>query len=262
MDAPPDVRFRDRALLLEDVLVVADLHLGKGTSGGFELPVGDGADMLDRLRSLLSAHDPREVVVAGDLLHSFRTIPRAVEDTLAGIEEAVSTVDADLVVTPGNHDTMLQGVYDGATPDHYRVGDTVICHGHRAPAVSARRYVVGHDHPTIEIEGRRRPCFLFGSGPIASEATRAGAGDGGNRGRDDEHETRTEANDGSEETPGLIMLPAFNRLLRGVAVNDMGPGDFQAPLCQAADRLAPVVRDDRADETLVFPTLGEFRHRL
>jgi metallophosphoesterase superfamily enzyme len=58
------------------------------------------------------------------------------------------------------------------------------------------------------------------------------------------------------------MLPAFNRLLRGVAVNDVRPRDLQSPLCRRVDDLEPVVRDDRAGDTLVFPPLGEFRHRL
>ena len=237
---PPDLTFRDRALLVEDVLVVADLHLGRGRSGGLELPVGDGADVLERFRELLSAHDPATVVVAGDLLHSFRTIPRTVADTLAGLEDAAAVAGADFVVTPGNHDTMLDSVFDGPTPDHYRIGDTVVCHGHERPDVAADRYVVGHDHPTIEIEGRRRPCFLLGDG-VAGDAL-----DGA----------------GGAEAADLIMLPAFNRLLRGVAVNDMAAADFQSPLCRSADGLAPVVRDDAGDETFAFPPLGEFRHRL
>jgi len=234
MDLPPGIAVRDRALLLEDTIVVADLHLGRGTSDGFELPIGDGADVLDRFRALVDDQGPATVVVAGDLLHSFGTVPHTVQSTLDGLADAVDEAGGDLVVTPGNHDTMLDAVWDGAPPATYRVGDTVICHGHEAPAVddpaTVERYVVGHDHPTIEIEGRRRPCFLLGE-RTADDAT-------------------------------LVMLPAFNRLLRGVAVNDVRPRDLQSPLCRRVDDLAPVVRDDRAGDTLVFPPLGEFRNRL
>jgi putative SbcD/Mre11-related phosphoesterase len=245
MEPPSEVLFRDRALIVGDVLVIADLHLGKGASGGFELPVGDGADILERCRELISGHSPDTVVVAGDLLHSFSTIPRSVEDTLDGLEAAVAGAGADLVVTPGNHDTMLETVWDGPTPAYYRLDDTIVCHGHQVPEIDAEgadsieRYVIGHDHPTIEVEGERRPCFLLGEGVLAESGT-----------RDD------------PVRPDLVMLPAFNRLLRGVAVNDMEPGDFQSPLCRSTNALAPVVRDDRAADTLTFPRLGEFRHRL
>jgi putative SbcD/Mre11-related phosphoesterase len=228
MDAAADLRFRDRALVLGDALVVADLHVGRGADSNVELPVGDGADMLDRVETLLSAVDPAELVIAGDLLHSFRTVPRAVRETVDGLVRAAREAGARPVVTPGNHDTMLDAVWSGPVEPEYRVGDTVVCHGHVEPDTDAERYVIGHDHPTITIEGRRRPCSL------AAEGAYRGA--------------------------SVVMLPAFNRLLRGVEVNGMRASDFMSPLVTDADAFAPVVRDD--GETLRFPPLGEFRHRL
>jgi putative SbcD/Mre11-related phosphoesterase len=228
LDALDGVTVADRALVLGDVLVLADLHVGRGPASNVDLPVGDGSDMLGRFEALLAAHDPGEVVVAGDLLHSFRTVPRTVEDVVAGLVAAAREAGARLVVTPGNHDTMLDYVWSGPTAGAYRVGDTVVCHGHVEPDAAAGRYVVGHDHPTITIEGRRRPCLL--------------AGEGVYRGAD------------------VLVLPAFNRLLRGVEVNGMAASDFMSPLVIDADAFAPVVVD--GDEPLVFPPLGEFRHRL
>jgi len=230
MDVLADLTLRDRALLVEDTLVLADLHVGRGDTGGLEVPVGDGADIIERFEALLERFGPSTVVVAGDLLHAFGTVPHTVADTVDGLAGAAAAADADLLVTPGNHDRLLDAVWDGPTPETHRVGDTVVCHGHEPPEAEADRYVVGHDHPTIAIEGRRRPCYL--------------AGEGVYRGAD------------------LVMLPAFNRLLKGVEVNGMRAADFQSPLVEGVDALAPAVRDERADETLVFPPLGEFRHRL
>jgi len=227
-DALDGVTVTDRALVLGDVLVLADLHVGRGPASNVDLPVGDGSDMLGRFEALLATHDPEEVVVAGDLLHSFRTVPRTVEDVVSGLSAAAREAGSRLVVTPGNHDTMLGSVWSGPTAGSYRVGDTVVCHGHGEPGAPADRYVVGHDHPTITIEGQRRPCLL--------------AGEGVYRGAD------------------VLMLPAFNRLLQGVEVNGMSASDFMSPLVTDADAFAPVVVD--ADEPLVFPPLGEFRHRL
>ncbi|MFB6075333.1 MAG: metallophosphoesterase [Haloarculaceae archaeon] len=221
---------RDRALLIGDTLVLADLHLGKGEASSIDLPVGDGADVLERVTALVDTHDPAEVVVAGDLLHAYSTVPRTVEDAVDGLAGTIREAGARAVVTPGNHDAMLDSVWSGPTEAEYRIGDTVVCHGHEAPAADAERYVVGHDHPTIEIEGRRRPCYLVGVGVY--------------RGAD------------------VIVLPAFNRFLRGVAVNDMRAGDFQTPLVTDVDAFRPVVWDEDAGETLSFPPLGEFRRLL
>jgi len=230
MDALAELQLRDRAAMLGDVLVLADLHVGCGAASNVELPVGEGEEMVERFEALCERFEPGEVVIAGDLLHSFDTVPVMVEETLAGLRAAARDVGARVVVTPGNHDTMLDAVWNGPTEHEYRVGDTVICHGHVDPAADADRYVVGHDHPTITIEGQRHPCYL--------------AGDGVYNGAD------------------LLVLPAFNRLLAGVEVNGMSAAEFMSPLVRDADALAPLVRDEDADETLQFPPLGEFRHRL
>jgi len=220
----------DRAALVEDVLVLADLHIGKAAAANVEAPVGAGADMVDRVETLCARFDPGTVVVAGDLLHSFETVPRLVEETLDGLERVVRATDAELVVTPGNHDTMLDVVWGGQTTPEYRVGDTVVCHGHVEPERDGVRYIVGHDHPTVTIEGHTRPCYL--------------AGETVYRGSD------------------LLVVPSFNRLVTGVKVNEMSAADFLSPLVRDADALAPVVRDEDRDETLAFPPLGDFRHRL
>lgn len=229
-EAGQDVTFVDRAVLVEETLVLADLHLGKAPASNLQLPVGDTTDIVERFRDVLATHDPGEVVIAGDLLHSFQTIPRTVEDAVTSLSSAAREAGARLVVTPGNHDTMLDAVWSGPTETAYRVGETVITHGHDPPNVEAERYIVGHDHPTLTIEGQRRPCYL--------------------------------AADDAYEGADVVMLPAFNRLLRGVEVNEMSTSDFMSPLVTDADAFAPVVLDEAAGETLTFPPLGDFRHRL
>ncbi len=228
--AAADLTFDDRALLVGETLVLADCHIGRGPSSNVELPVGDASDMVERVEELVATHEPNEVVVAGDLLHSFQMVPRTVEQVVESLVDAARAAGARVVVTPGNHDTMLDSVWDGPTHREYRVGNTVVCHGHEKPAADADRYIVGHDHPTITVEGTRRPCYLVGDGVY--------------RGAD------------------VVMVPAFNKLLRGVEVNDMTADDFMSPLVTDADAFAPVVVDEAAGETLSFPPLGEFRHRL
>lgn len=225
-----DAELRDRALLLEDALIVADLHLGQGATSGLEVPVGNGARMIERLRELLAWAEPGELVLAGDLLHSFSTVPMAVTDAIESIAEAAREADAEPVALRGNHDTMLESVWDGEVRECHQLGETVVLHGHETPDVDADRYVIGHEHPMLEVAGRRRPCYL--------------------------------AAEGVYEGSDVVVLPAFSGLLRGVVINHATAAEFMSPLVTDADAFAPVVWDEDAREALPFPPLGQLRERL
>ena len=228
---------RDRAAYLPsaDALVLADLHLGKGEAAAVELPLT--GRVVDRLDDLLAWCDPGTVVLAGDVLHSFSYVSEAVADAFDALRTTLRDAGVDLRVVAGNHDRSLGSLCgeadDGPGPavdavdpvDAHRLPDgTLVCHGHEAPAEEAARYVVGHDHPAIVIEGRRRPCYLLGVGVY----------------RDAD----------------VLALPAFNPLATGTAVNRLSRGDPSSPLLSDVRAFRPVVRDEAADETYVFPPLG------
>ena len=256
-----DAVFRDRAVYFRraETLVVADLHVGRGEAADVEFPLGEASDLRERLAALLAAFDPERVVVAGDVLHQFSRVSEAVDRSLAGLREACLDAGAQPVLVAGNHDTMLSSVWSGDTHEGYElpVADgsgasagtdvsadeylpettpepVVVRHGHELPpeseAADAGLYVVGHDHPTVEIQGRRRPCYLFVPDAVAG-------------------------------TPAL-MLPAFNRLPAGVQINGMSGDEFQSPFVTDAGSVHPVVWDPEADERLSFPRLRELRRLL
>lgn len=222
--------FRDRALYLREVevLVIADLHLGKATSSAVDAPLGERDEVTDRLMALIEHFGPAEVIIAGDVLHAFDTIPRGVTDALETLREAVEDrVESPLRLVSGNHDAMLEDLANPITEHRLCDGRTVVCHGHERPETNADRYILGHDHPAIDIEGTRYPCFLYGNG--------------------------------AREGVDVLMLPAFNRLTIGTAVNRLRPAEFDAPLLQTASRLRPILHDESEDETLVFPPLDRIR---
>ncbi|PSQ06440.1 metallophosphoesterase [Halobacteriales archaeon QS_4_69_31] len=233
---------RDRAVLLDGTLVVADLHFGKGEASTVEFPLGANSDAVERLEAMLADLDPAEVVLAGDVFHSFEYVPAVASEALAALSRAVRDAGARLVVVRGNHDSMLDSVWDGQVHEEYvlstDVGDaadaqrTVVCHGHEEPETAADRYVVGHDHPAIVIEGQKRPCFLDGRGVY--------------RGSD------------------VLVVPAFNRLVEGVSVNGrLGSTRPElSPLVTNVGAFRPVVYDGEADETLRFPPLDQFQRML
>jgi hypothetical protein len=225
---------RDRAVYLPaaDALVCADLHVGRAAASNVESGLGERTTLLGRFEALVERFSPSEAVIAGDLLHAFDSLPRGTAETVRGLAEVADEAGVRAVVTPGNHDTMLDELWDGPTTRERRLDGTgiVVTHGHERPESDADCYVVGHDHPTIEIEGQRRACYLYGPDQCGDS--------------------------------DVLVLPAFSRLPAGVVVNGMTAREFQSPLVTDADGLRPVVRDESADETHEFPLLGEFRRML
>lgn len=222
-----DVRYRDRAVYLSesDTLVFADVHLGRGRAEAVTAPLDAAVDLVGRVRRLCEDVDPTRVVIAGDLLDSFDRIPPGVAERTRAILDAIVAAAAEPVVLAGNHDGLLSTVYDGRVRDEYVIDGTVICHGHERPDAIGDRYVIGHEHPALRVEGVKRPCYLVGEAVV--------------------------------EGAVLVVLPAFSPLLRGTAMNRQRASDCHAPLLQSASLRAcqPVIRDENADETLTFPSL-------
>jgi len=233
-----DPVYRDRAVYLDGTLVLADLHFGKAAASNVEFPLGAEDDAVDRLRDSLAHFEPAEVVLAGDVFHTFEYVPDGAEDALAAVVRAVREAGAELVVVEGNHDAMLDSVYAGEVCQAYELSGserdetTVVCHGHEEPDRRADRYVIGHDHPAIVIEGQKRPCFLDGRGVYR---------------RSD-----------------VLVVPSFNRMVAGVSVNGrLGASRPElSPLVTRVGEFRPVVYDDEAGETLEFPPLSQFQKML
>lgn len=222
-----EAAFRDRAVFFPSAgtLVLADVHLGRDRASNVELPLGERADLLERLGALLDRFAPEEVVVAGDLLHSFDRVPRPVERTLSSFRARIADAGAALVVVEGNHDTMLGSLLEAGS--ECTVGDALVSHGHDAPDSNASLYVIGHEHPAIAIAGRKRPCYLVGPAAPAGR---------------------------------VLVLPAFTRLAPGTDVSRTRR--FRSPLLGRPGEYRPIVRDEEGDETLWFPPLSEFRAML
>lgn len=225
--------YRDRAVYLDaaETLVLADLHLGREAVSNVSAPLGESTDLLDRLARLRSVFDPTTVVLAGDLLHSFSTVPEGIEETLIELHDQCVDDGTDVIAIEGNHDRLLKEVWPASVDAAVELDDgTVICHGHEEPELSGQRYLIGHDHPAITIEGRKRPCLCV-------DPT-------GYRGRK------------------VAVLPAFTRLAGGVELNRLRGDAFQSPLVPSVDGLQPIIWDGDRETVLEFPPLGEFRRLL
>lgn len=226
------MEFRGRGVYLPeiDVLSVSDLHVGiekAAIRDGTSMPTKEAETLKSNLLALLGEFQPSTVVFDGDVHHEFGGLGDA-GDTIQEMQEIVVNAGAEPVFVEGNHDTMLDSVVE--TEDWWRSDDVVFVHGDRVPAdmpQDAALYVVGHDHPAVEIEMQKIDCYLLG--PCI---------------------------DGR-----VLMTPAFNELVRGVVVNKMTAGGFMSPFVRPPiGEFQVIVEDD--GEVHEFPPMSEFRHML
>jgi putative SbcD/Mre11-related phosphoesterase len=225
-----DLRFGARAVYFpdEDVASVSDLHVGLAEAArrdGTALPFDEETALEEAVRDVVVRFDPSTLVFDGDVQHSFGGIGDAGE-TVRRLERVVEESGAEPVFVEGNHDTDLDAVVESHT--WHEEGDAVFVHGDTVPAnlPDASVYVVGHDHPTVEIEGQKQPCFLHGPYEDAS----------------------------------VVMTPSLNPLCEGVVVNEMRARDFMSPFVRDFDPFRVAVETE--DDVLRFPPIEEFRRML
>lgn len=152
------------------VAVIADVHLGyewaRG-SGGDQLPAHSARETRVRLHSLLErAPFVRRLIVAGDLVESFRPCARTSRD-LRDLRRWLDRRGVELTTIRGDHDR------DRPWPETVEIQGWTICHGSRP--VSAARRIHGHLHPALKTGGRTFPCFLVGPDRIILPAFSANA---------------------------------------------------------------------------------------
>lgn len=147
----------------ESTLVVADLHLEKGSSyarRGVMLPPYDTAVTLEKLAAVIDAFDPARVMCLGDSFHDrdgSDRLPPAYRAMLASLQ-----LGREWLWVTGNHDPVAPVRLCGDTIDEAAIGTLVFRH-EPLPEGQGLGEVCGHLHPAGRVRrfGRsiRRPCF-------------------------------------------------------------------------------------------------------
>jgi len=159
-------------VVAHDVLIVADLHLEKGSSfavRGQMLPPYDSAATLARLEDEVAELNPARVVLLGDSFHDRRSIPRMAEADRARLERMA--FGRQWLWLEGNHDreallAQMGGAdldrLPGAVIETLAVGALRLVHEPRPGDQFGE--VAGHLHPAAKVAAYnrsvRRPCFL------------------------------------------------------------------------------------------------------
>ncbi len=206
----------NRGLFLsgEDVLVVADLHLGyefELLQNGLRIPSQTG-EMRKRLLSLSERLDPRELIILGDFKHN---IPYVGDWEFEELEQFARAMPVETTIIKGNHDGGLESIIHadkvsfGKTRGEVR-GGVGFFHGHTWPErdlLDCKYLVMGHSHPAIVLKDalgveKRLPCFIE-SNPIWEKLEERYPSRMGEYNRDLK----------------VIVLPSFNKLLGGTGFN-------------------------------------------
>lgn len=147
-----------------EALLVADLHLEKGTSlarRGVHLPPYDTRESLLQLRAAIAAAKPRRLIFLGDSFHDGEARERIDAEDLATLRGL--TAAHETVWITGNHDPKPPEDIGGAIADEIMLGPVALRHAPRALGAGESE-IAGHLHPAAAINARghriRCRCFI------------------------------------------------------------------------------------------------------
>jgi len=205
----------ESALLLEDkrILVIADLHIGieselrgKGLS-----VISQTSKMIDRLTKICKDYNPKEIVLLGDVKHNIPLSTISERNYVKKFFDSIKTLGL-IHIIPGNHDGNIQNFVSDGIILHpskgFKIGNIGFVHGHRWPSqeiLQTKQLVVAHTHPTIMLTDRLKhmnfePCWIKAN--FLTEKLK---------------EKYPESTN-----PEILIMPAFNPLCGGIAVNKNG----------------------------------------
>ncbi|MEM6381444.1 MAG: ligase-associated DNA damage response endonuclease PdeM [Pseudomonadota bacterium] len=149
----------------QQTLIVADLHLEKGSSFArfrTHLPPYDTAATLRQLASLIEIYAPRTVIALGDSVHdrtAWERLSKTDREQLVGL---IATT-TDWIWITGNHDPEPPSGVGGQSLDAITVGPVVMRHHPGGILAADQMELAGHLHPAARVIGRggsaRRPAF-------------------------------------------------------------------------------------------------------
>ena len=145
------------------LLVVADLHLGKGSSlarHGSLLPPYDTRSTLVRLGKVLARWSPERVISLGDGFHDVEASGRLCDRDRQRLRRF--TGDHEWIWITGNHDPLPPDNVGGTAAEAVAIGGLTF--RHRPQPGEVKGEIAGHLHPKASVvaRGRRvcRPCFV------------------------------------------------------------------------------------------------------
>ncbi len=229
---------QDTAFLIstnsERALVVSDIHIGWEVALAEEgIHVSSQTKRLfERLKKLLQYYKPEQLVVLGDVKHTFSKIDLEEWRDVPWFFEEVCKIVPEVKVVPGNHDgdlgALLPESVDLVSHRGIRIGNVGLFHGHTWPDVRLLEcsvLVMGHVHPVVvfsDCMGFRisrqvwvlAPCkkLLLAKSVLKGNDVKV-------RKNENPKEVLKTKFGVTLKVESLIIIPSFNNYLGGQAIN-------------------------------------------
>lgn len=240
----------------EKVLVIADLHIGaehEFRQAGIKMP-SQTKKMLDKVVGLVKEARAKKLIILGDVKHMVPGMSFQEEREVPHFLDELSRL-VKVEVLPGNHDDGLQElVHDVKFHDSsgLLVGDTFLSHGHTWPpeaGIKAGRIIVGHRHPVIELRDNlgyswRERVWVRTTLNKPALVKKYGA----------------EAL--PKRLPELVIMPAFNEMVGGTAINRDKPSRKHLKFKRRLRPLGPLLKAAVEPSARVFLLDGTFLGKL
>lgn len=150
----------------EDVLIFADLHIGKAAHfrrNGFPIPAQTNRGSFWRMVEVIEFFRPQKLLFLGDLIHS--KINNEWEEFLDVLDQFGQP---ERILVKGNHDVEEDALFQDAgfnTLHEYRLGNLRFVHEPDS-GIEGLYTIAGHLHPAVSMRGSGRqhlrlPCFWF-----------------------------------------------------------------------------------------------------
>jgi putative SbcD/Mre11-related phosphoesterase len=167
----------DMALLVDDYLIISDLHLGYEEALNFQgimVPKFQYQKIVQRMEEIHNRCECSRIIVNGDLKHEFGKISRQEwKETLQFIDFLKNRFQ-EIILIKGNHDPLTPIIASKTgleVQQQFSVGDYLVMHGDRIPDdwenIQEKTFIIGHEHPSIGLRSGERlekiKCFLLGS---------------------------------------------------------------------------------------------------
>lgn len=145
----------------ENTLVIADLHLEKGSyyaSSGNPIPLYDTFDTLKKLERLINVYQPHTMISLGDNIHDINAFVRMSSENHSLLSSLIKSVEQWIWIL-GNHDQKTlplqrEQIY---FYNHYVLTNITFSHELSAEAPFQ---IVGHYHPKSTVQSMSGKCFL------------------------------------------------------------------------------------------------------
>ncbi|MBI4896546.1 MAG: metallophosphoesterase [Candidatus Aenigmarchaeota archaeon] len=189
----------ERALVIDDTLVIADVHVGLTTdfwNSGIRLP-SQVPHLVKRLVAMQTRTKTKRLVLLGDIKHA--VVGTSYQERQE-LHEFFSSLHFDhVIVVKGNHDGNIERFVPStvAVKKSYTFKSFAFTHGHRLIKTTKKHIIIGHSQPHVKLQDEMGSWYIepvWVRGPLTGDLS------------------------GKE----LIIMPPFNELCGAGIIND-GP---------------------------------------